>query len=266
MSGAAIPSAILTRSIVVDEIGLESAVLGDFRLRTMYRPLFARNGDDLHPVAVEGSAALWRDGRAVDMEGVLSGQPDFSRNAKRLGRILAIRNMANIGAEAPLGLLLRWETGAEVDDETELLLAEAEGSLVDPSLMIVLAHARAADAQYGLRLWRDRGASVAVSNLADMEPALEVDLVRMAAPWLAQQLADPGASRLLRVAVERLREAGVGLLVDDVASPVDLDAAVAVAADLMQGSHLAHPFRVGAVFDDAPRPIGTTARAARLFG
>jgi hypothetical protein len=258
----------LSHSVMVDEIGLASAVLGDVLLRTSYIPLFARGGNALRPVAVEGVTMAWRDGRVVDMPGQPGHPTEMSRRAAVLGRMLAVRNMANIGSEAPLGLLMRWDAAGEAGDEADLLLAEAGEALLDPRLMIVLARAGAGRAR-GLRAWRKSGASIAVSDIADIETAHAqglVDLVRMEAPWLSQQLAGAGSERLLRVAVDRLRDAGIGLLVDAVASPGDLQAALSVSADLMQGPHLAAPFRVGTVFDDAPRPVESAAKVVRLFG
>jgi hypothetical protein len=254
--------------IVFDEIGLASAVIGDVHLRTGYRPLFARSGDELHPVAVEGLVTPWRDGRALDAGGLGCGA-DAMRHASRLGRVLSIRNMVNIGADAPLGLLMRWDGAGEAADEAGPLLAEAADAMFDPRLMIVLTGAGMDAMPDPMQRWRDAGASIAVSDLGGMEAVLArglADLIRLDASWLSQQMADPGAARLLRVAVDRLREAGIGLLVDRVASPGDLKAALAISADLMQGPHLAAPFRVGTVFDDAPRPVAAAGMVVRLFG
>ncbi|MER2533536.1 MAG: EAL domain-containing protein [Rhizobiaceae bacterium] len=255
-------------AIVTDEIGLASAVIGDVHLRTGYRPLFARSGDDLHPVAVEGLVTRWRNGRALDPGGLDWGA-DAVRRANRLGQILSIRNMANIGTDAPLGLLMRWDGAVEAGQDAGLLLAEAEGAMLDPRLMIVLAETGTDAMHDPMRRWRDAGASIAVSDLGGMEAVVAhglADLIRMDASWLSDQMVDSGAWRLLRVAVDRLREAGIGLLVDRVASPGDLQAALAISADLMQGPHLAAPFRVGTVFDDAPRPVAAAGTVVRLFG
>lgn len=254
--------------VIVDEIGLASAVLGDVRLRTSYHALFARDGENLCPVAVEGLVVPWRGGRPLDLASLVSLGPDFARRAYWLGRSLSIANMDNIGAEAPLGLLMRLEGDDEAAFVAETLLAEAEKAGLDPRLLIVLAEGTGAVAT-ALQPWRDAGASVAVSDLAAADPAGRhgaVDLIRIPAPWISQRLADNGPSRLLHLAAGRLREAGIGLLVDGIDTEAHLHAALAVSADLMQGAHLAAPFRVGTIFDEAPRPIAPPQKVVRLFG
>src|SRR5262249_37574524 len=100
--------------IFADEIGIAVGIYGEWRLKTAFRPIFARAGDGFRPVAVEASIRPFVFGREVDERMFRRAVPPRDRPIMAaIGVALAMRNLEHTGVFG-LRLLLDAELGPTI--------------------------------------------------------------------------------------------------------------------------------------------------------
>ena len=232
--------------IFADETGLFFAVQGPVRLRSTCQPIYARQGDVLVPVAVEGSVAALRGGLPVD------GEMVRGRSFDGIGRVLSLCNHRHLGADG-LSLLLQAPTDAGFTHEID-----AAG--VDPAQLIcdvtALSAWPAADLASFVHDLRRRGAQIAVTVSADGSAGLvdiaAPDVVRIDPAWFAALCRWSATARLFATAVSSFAGRGMRVLAAGVDDAARLSIALHADVQLYQGAHLAGVSRVGAAFDGEP--------------
>ena len=87
----------------VDEVGITFGVIGPWRLKTVYEPVYERRGDMLNFVALRATSALERGGRPIEPNavGTLLTAGELWQ-ARRLAGELAIRNLVLADSEEPV--------------------------------------------------------------------------------------------------------------------------------------------------------------------
>ena len=258
-------------AIAVDEVGIEAGVFGTYRLRSVYRRVFAREGDYLVPVAVEGEIVPHRNGQPVLRQEFFDQlAPEEIPAVETMSCALHLRNRRNIGVEtldlhfkydprllgeaSPAGLLPGQIAESEVDPRT--LVVE----LVEPGTIEPLALSRLATEMrnLGVRLAIDGfGTEPVTQETFDL---LRPNVFKIDGARLLTLCRDAATARLFALLVSSLRDRGSKLLVAGIEDSEQLRAALLAGADLLLGDHLAPSAPVGTVFNEAPVSIaGVTA-------
>ena len=267
-------------AIVVDEVGIEIGVVGAYRLRTCYQPIFARLGDCLEAVAVYGFAMPFQHGRGVAHEGFHETVPSRERFAvTALGTALSLRNLQNAGAAAA-SLVLRADlqsatTAGRARAAVRLLASEIARNGLEPRVVSVeltgLAKADRDAALAASMALRDCGIQIAVieqgngpatSLLAHPMPA---DLVRIDGAWFRTVARQAATARLFGALVRAYRSNAAQVLVDGIATETALRVALDSGADLFSGPMLAPPVLAGEAFPDAPLAIEALLAERRVI-
>lgn len=266
-------------SVLVDEVGIEVGVFGDYRLKTTYRPVFRRlDGMLLEPFAVEASISPFLRGRPIDPEHFSTALPVGDKpTVANLARALSLKNLRNLGADG-ISLFIDvdltalegadgvdFEQGSETDpDPSRLICVIATASLLDRHDLV----------EHTLTL-RSAGCTIAVSgfgtgpwDIACMQ-AVRPDIVRLDASWFRRALSHPAAAKLLVPLVAGLHDQGANILIEGIANAAELRAALDCGADLFEGDLLGGPTLAGTGFETARRStaefLGDSSKIVPLF-
>lgn len=262
MSDARLPRA----DIMADEIGLEIGIFGDYRLKSVFQPIFALQDGYLAPLAIEGLVVPYVRGRPFDPELFVASLPAAGMAVVgRLMRALHLRNYRNIGAS---GLQLFFDyrimpatDDAELDNEIRLLrgLLDADGP--DPSMvfcqMVEAAFpdlddmAGTASALRALGIGASLGdfgpRASSIERLEKLQPAI----VKFDVAWFRKLCVDSATAHLFASVVSHLRSRGVVTLAKGIDNPGQLGIALQAGVDLLQGDFLARPALAGTIFDES---------------
>ena len=264
----------------VDEIGIEIGVIGDFRLKASYQPVFARHGDSLSAVAACGFAMPFRNGHTIPIaafhDAVL---PRHDLGLTALAAALDLRNLVHAGV-ANLTLMLRADlrcagTVGRAHAAVRLLAAEIArddlqphdtsvelAGLADVGAEVVSA-AFAALQGHGIRIAvLEQGNGPASGVLPDLAPA---DLVRIDGGWFRTVARQPQTARLFAALVRAYRSRGADVIVDGIATETMLRVALDSGADLLCGPLLAPTALAGALFPDTPVTIESLLAERRVI-
>ncbi|MBX3570481.1 MAG: EAL domain-containing protein [Rhizobiaceae bacterium] len=248
----------------VDEVGLAFGLLGDYRLRTTYQPVFERRLDRLVPVAVSAASVLHRGGRDLGaLRDTALLEFPMRRLAGRLESELALRNLAFLDEDEPAGLdlLVPVDTTARLDVgaiDDLLMLADELG--VDRALVsfdvsrvaACLGNPIRLDPRTCVRLAADVSAAGAwPPGAAGCKPWL----VRLPASSARLMLEDGATQRLMTALAGAVERQGGVLQVEGIATPLLLRRALAAGCTRLQGDFLAPALAAGEPIDRAPRPI-----------
>ena len=271
----------LDDAIMVDEIGIESGGYGIYRLRSLYQPIFERQGQMLLAVAVEGTVAPYVAGEEAPPEVFLAAVAKEDRDfVERMGLALPLRNHRNIGVDT-LELVVGPE-GSDPDaliDRVRLVARELVAAELDPGLVVCAFGAQAASDSKLLRRVADEMHSyrlrIAVDDFgaghwADEQiDLLSPEIVRIDGEWFRKVCRDATTVRLFDAVVARLRERRSKVLVAGIKDEQQFGIALRAGADLFQGPHLAMPAHVGTVFIEAlsvAEKMGSVQKIVPLFG
>lgn len=275
----------VSEAIVVDEIGIEIGVYGAYRLKSSYQPIFARTGDLLRPVAVEGLISPFLSGKPV-----LAGEffakipPQDTLFVESMCRALHLRNHHNIGVNY-LELYFNYAPGENCDLEKSLLeigfmvLRLSEIGLDPKQLVCEITEAQELDAEVLERLAkaiRSHGIRIAVDDFgagnltARRVELVQPDVVKIDGAWFRKVCREPAAIRLFGQLVSGLQKRGAKVLVEGIEDSDQLAVALGSGANLFQGYHLGRPALAGTVFDENPRALPQPERVSGvvvpLFG
>ncbi|MEP9396470.1 EAL domain-containing protein [Mesorhizobium sp. KR2-14] len=252
-------AAAIRESIVTDEIGIATAVLGPYRLKSVFQPIFSRSGGTLRLTGVQATAATLGNGRPIGSGADLAvATTREAAMAEPLSLALHLRNYANIGV-AGLDLHVDCVSCPGVDLLSVLTTVPMAGwddiVLGAEKLVCEIAPAQSRDYAFWQAIddLRWKGVRLAGTFGAERKFPAEVvpDIVRIDGGWLGKIRTEATAQLLVPV-ISILRRRGAKILIDGIDTAGELQAAVEMDADLYQGSFLARSVPAGGVLDDAP--------------
>lgn len=279
--GPAHDRARLDNAIIVDEIGLESGGYGIYRLRCLYQPVFARRGQALQALAVEGFARPFVAGDEVPEDLFLGAAAEDDLDfIRQMGLVLPLRNHRNLEADDVdlfLSLAPAGQSFAHVLDRLALVAEEIAAIELDPACVVCAVSdiAGAADLAQLAQKIRGHGMRVAIGDFGagrwtdEQLDLLSPDVVRIDGDWFRQVCRDAVTVRLFDSVVARLSERGARVLVDGIDREQQLGVALRGGADLLQGPHLAPPAHVGTGLAETlslKAKLGATAKIVSLYG
>ncbi|BCH23794.1 diguanylate phosphodiesterase [Mesorhizobium sp. L-8-10] len=272
-------------AIVTDEIGIEFGVMGDYRLKCAYQPIFRRDAAHLRPVAVEGTQIAFLEGERAEWPSFMADVSRADRSfVDRLGRTLSLRNHRNIGLPE-MDLLFTSDPIPDGDVDRwpgpmALLPGRLEEIDLDPARLICeindavwLDREALLDLATGLRR---AGLRIAVGDFGSGHATLEriglvkPDIVTIDEAWFHRLCEDEGTVRLFGPIAATFRQLGSQVLVSGIETPAQLRIALDGGADLLQGPLLSTPALAGSTFDETPllieKLLRTSGKVVPLFG
>jgi len=276
--------AAIDEAIFVDEVGIGIGILGDFRLKSAYQPIFSRVDEVLVTAGMKAVPACFLHGRQLGAEEFRSGTADQSAEfADALFQILHLRNYRNIGlggVDLFVDFDPRW-----IDPGTLLACLPSAGSAPDDMLLhpeMLVCECTTAMQFDGPELeWlteemRWKGIRVALSVFGigqageDEIELLRPDVVRVNGGWFEEMCRDSATARLFAPIVSALQDQGAKVLVEGIDNTASLRIALDANVDLLQGDLLAPAALAGTVAGDAPLPVARLLSGGRnvipLFG
>jgi len=257
--------------IVVDEAGIESGIWGEFRLKSVYQPVFRLEGEAVVPFAVEaGTVASLYAGAAPPGLFDIAVARDELALLGRIGRAIHVGNLQNVSEAAYPDLFLSLDADAFADrdllaGEIEALFERIAAFSIAPDRLIFTfrGHAGIAEEQLAALAAAIRGKAMRVSleeagpvfSSPSLLAAIAPDFLRVGADRLRLLSREPQVERMVRSMFGSLAERGIATFVDGVDSEEALGAALNAGAACFQGTLLAEPQRAGTLFDLKPRPL-----------
>jgi len=253
-------------AVHVDEVGLETGRYGACLLKTIYHPIFLREGrDTATPWGVEGHTQPFREGKPLTEEafGEAVAEEDELFVAAMRG-VLPMRNYLNLGVDG-LAILVGYEAPVyrELDAAISCIDAVVQAIAdvwVDPSLVYYRMGVEVNDALLAsvTTELKYRGIQTALDDFGTEQSALTrlqmsgSPLVKLDSKMFARLADVPIAVRLMASIVERLQREGRQVLITGIDTPEHLRVAVDMGANLLEGSLLRPARQAGVLFDMTP--------------
>lgn len=264
----------ISQFILTDEIGIRTGICADYRLKTLYRPIYRRSRDQLIPVGVTPSWLPMKAGRPVDPEVFLRAVPIGARgNLDQLLTALAVNNLENTGVETlelHVDLDVRdWNDAEQFSAAVGFMLDCLDTFMIDRDrVMFRLAGVELCEhhllRDYAARL-RELGIRIDLRNTGTVLPdagvveILQPEVATIDGTLFARVTAAPEAKRLLDVLLGQFRRLGTVVHIDHLDAPERLTAALDTRAILLQGDLLAKPTLAGTTFPTAALSIPALA-------
>lgn len=257
-------------AIFADEIGVEYGVIGDYRLRSAYQPIFAPRTGTLELVAVEALIEPYLAGERVLTATFFDGLPSDDRlYAETMCRMLHLRNFRNLGVgDVELFVNFNPQVNNHVGRalaEIRLMAKELGAIGIEAKRLVCeITEQRAPDDAVLKKLVseiRRNGIGVAIDDFGaghSTERRIDLikpDLVKLDGSWFQQLCNFAEAEQLFRLLVAALHARGVRVLAEGIETPDQLRIALDGGVDLLQGFHLGRPALAGAFFDEGPLAI-----------
>lgn len=280
MSASTGHPASVADAIFVDEVGIEIGLLGDFRLKSAYQPIFRRAGAELRPIGIEGRVAPFLEGKAVAATEFLGNvSPDRRLFVESLCNALHLRNHPNVGLPW-LELFVSYNPRGSGEFLREMAaLAKILGEIdLDPRLVVCEISEAAALDQESLQALakeiRRHGMRVAIGDFSHSPGgqvgAFRPDIVKIEGAWFRRLCEDDGTARLFAPVAAMFRQLGAQILVGGIETMTQLRVAVDGQADLLQGRLLAPPALAGTIFEEGSlsleRLLDSPGKVVPLFG
>jgi hypothetical protein len=255
---------IIFENIIADEVGIEFALVGKYRARASYTPVYTRAGSDSFvPVAVRGGVHITLNGQQASLTDVLADLPeDVSGQALDILRVaLMLRNIRSIDGElSELIVDLPDSLPGDPAGIASMLLELAQPNLYPEQVTCVFGAGGPAMRAVAREL-RRAGFKVGLSNSFDNHylsndiEAVEPDLIAIERSWFHRVCQEPSAVNLLKSLVTSYRRKGGKVFIDGVDGVDHLMVGSEVAADLLQGDLLGKAAVAGAVMETKPRTL-----------
>jgi len=253
-------------AIHVDEVGLETGRYGTCLLKTIYHPIFLREGrDTATPWGVEGRTQPLREGKPLteDVFAEAVAEEDELFVAAMRG-VLPMRNYLNLGVDG-LAILVGYEAPVYRELETAVSCIDAVVQAiadvwVDPSLVYYRMGVEVNDALLAsvTTELKYRGIQTALDDFGTEQSALTrlqmsgSPLVKLDSRMFARLAYVPIAVRLMASIVELLQREGRQVLITGIDTAERLRVAVDMGANLLEGSLLRPARQAGVLFDMTP--------------
>lgn len=253
-------------AIDIDEVGLETGRYGSFSFKTVYQPIFLRNGRDAAtPWGAEGSTIVMHEGAQIPEEEfamLVAREDEFFVAALR--GVLPMRNYLNLGIDG-LAVVVGHDAPVYRDLEgavscVDAIIQAIADVWLDPDLVYYRLGSEVSDAllaslapelRYrGLQtLLGDFGAEqTAIARLQSLKPPL----VKLDSRMFSRLADVPIAVRLMSSIVERLQREGQQVMISGIDNADHLRVAVDMGANLMSGNFLRPARQAGVLFDMTP--------------
>jgi EAL domain-containing protein (putative c-di-GMP-specific phosphodiesterase class I) len=267
----------LERALVVDEIGIETGIYKNYRLKTAHQPIFRREGAELVPFAVEARVSPFREGSAVAPAEFFEGTPQSDRAfVEALCRALHLRNHRNVGIDEPERFELYLTIDPRYDDwdapdSAAHSIAAFAGEAGIPAGMITceILDAATLDAKALAALsgeLRGHGMRVSIAEFRigqsaiDRVTQIEPDVIKIDGAWFRDVQESSETAQLFPAVINAFQGFGAKLLVQGIETPAELEGALDAGADYLQGMLLSPPVLAGSALDEKPQPIEALLR------
>ncbi|WP_353645010.1 EAL domain-containing protein [Mesorhizobium sp. WSM2239] len=267
----------LDRALFVDEIGIETGIYGNYRLKTAHQPIFRREGAELIPFAVEARVVPFRGGSAIAPAEFFEKTPQADRAfVEALCRTLHLRNHRNIGIDEPERFELYltidphhdgWDAPDGAAHSISALAGEAgipAGMIMCEILDAVTLDTEALAALSGEL--RDRGMRVSIAEFRvgqsaiDRVTQIEPDVIKIDGAWFRDVQESSETAQLFPAVINAFQGLGAKLLVQGIETPAELEGALDAGADYLQGMLLSPPALAGSALNENPQPIEALLR------
>lgn len=250
-------------AITIDEVGIATARHGDVILRSAFQLVFRRAGDKLAACAAESFLRPFRKGLPLPPRPFLAGlEPDDRLLVERLSSAIHVRNHSHIGVEGLTHLMGGGAALLETPEAVEVLSALANyvgPTEEEPAPLVCSLRVTSGSDNSALSLLvqdlKTRDIGIALRGPAEEAPLLDVigllrpDIVRIDGSWFRRVVANEVARRLMASLVAGFKGEGALVLVEGLETREQLDAALEIKADLLQGFVLSPPRVAGMDFD-----------------
>jgi EAL domain-containing protein (putative c-di-GMP-specific phosphodiesterase class I) len=258
-------------AILIDEVGIETGVLGRFRATSLYRPIFSLVDGQLEMVAVEASAGIEFAGSRATMDALMrSPEAPDPRFLAALCQTLHVANYRNLSVPG-CALFLdhdprenrRLRAAMVNADRRACALGEAavegdqlvcrigKGVVLSGPVLAALEELR----RVGVRM--AFGLFDGVSQSGEAQPKFRPDIVEVRGAWLSGMARERAASKLVKALAEAWQGDGARIFAQGISSADELRLALDIGADYLAGDHLGEAISAGAVMDDEPKPIAS---------
>jgi len=253
-------------AIHVDEVGLETGRVGEFALKTVYHPIFLREGRDAAtPWGVEGRTEIYLDGNLYPEEAFRAvTDRDEEVFVAALRGALPMRNYLNLGIDG-LHAVVGYEAPVYRELDTavsciDVMVQAIADVWVDPSLVFYRMGSEVGeDLLSGLAgELKFRGIQTALADFGTEQSSItRLDvlgsrLVKLDSAMFARLADVPIAVRLMTSIVERLQRDGRQVLITGIETAEHLRVAVDMGANLLEGNLLRPARQAGVLFDMTP--------------
>jgi hypothetical protein len=268
----------------VDEVGIHTARVGPFLLKTTFLPAYRPDGQTLRMAALVGGARFQLAGRAVGPAAIEQLPREERLRAVGLGRVLVALNRVNTGVDG-LDLIMPAGDAEELKSGMLGAVIDASGDPIacaDSEPARLVCELPSPD-QVGLENLarfaaecRRRDVGVAMRGFAGSQAAIEAvraigpQIVSIDMRWFRLVASMAQAARLLPPLFRSLRAMGVRVHIGGLDDTSLVGAALTSGADLLSGAALAAPVAAGArlgpaaiAADDYRR---TSDNVVQLFG
>lgn len=262
----------LESALNVDEVGIETGIYGNYRLKTAHQPIFRREGAKLIPFAVEARVAPFREGSAVAPAEFFEETPQSDRAfVEALCQTLHLRNHRNVGIDEPerfelyLTIDPRYDDW-EAPDSVAHSIAAFAGEAGIPRGMVIceILDAATLDAKPLAALTselRSHGMRVSIAEFRigqsaiDRVTQIEPDVIKIDGAWFRDVQESSETAQLFPAIINAFQGFGAKLLVQGIETPAELEGALDAGADYLQGMLLSPPALAGSALDEEPQPI-----------
>lgn len=242
--------------VSVDVVGIHTAQVGPFVLKSTFLPVYRAEEDELRMAALIGGARFQLAGHAVVPSALEQMPAEHRAQAVGLGRALVALNRGNTGVDGLDVIVPASDTEADMLDA--VLDGGAENvTCADFEPARLVCELPSAD-QIGLeRLarnvasFRRRNVGIAMRGFAGSSAAIEAvrairpELVTIETRWFRQVASMAQAACLLPGLFRSLRATGASVHVGGLDNNAQIADALAAGADLLSGPALASPVPAG---------------------
>ena len=254
----------LVQSIHYDEVGIAIGVVGRFRLRTVFQPVYHRQDNALRPALLRASTIVQRDGLPASLVALSELESIPRRLLQRLSALLALHNHGHadlnsldLYLESATELLGHPDALADALRGPSMEMEEAgiaPGQIVCELLPGTIDLSAARSASVALRR---HGVRVAIAHSRADEPvaallqAISPEIVRIDHHWLVRLYGHPSSRSLLRPLVNSIQLAGARVLMEGLDTTESLSAALQSEANYLQGDRLHAASLAGSLINPA---------------
>lgn len=271
-------------AINIDEVGVETASLGGYLLKSAYQPIFRRFGKHLIPIGVEALVRPFREGEALSPADFFGGADVDPFRMESVCRAIHMRNYRFL---RPHGMRLFFNFSPRVNDDVARvdqrleIIARRMGELgISMSLFVceITESEALSDSvlQALIARFREHGMGIALDDFGAGSSTIQrleqvrPDIVKIDGAWFRRAAAEPRAISLLARLVAGIKDAGSDVLVEGIETDQQLLAAIEIGSDCFQGYRLGRPSLVGTVDEyepmAVPRAYSGNVTPLRRFG
>lgn len=249
----------------------------DYVIMSAYQPVMSLSDGCLTPVAVEGLAAVRRQGQRIPAREMFANIPEKDRLfVESLCATLHFSNFKPAGLEH-LNLFFNFDPSAypKLGPAIHEIRATARivGELgLDPRLLVCeITEAAAIGDDILLELVREirrQGVHIAIDNFGKGQSGwerfdlIEPDIVKIDANWFQRIATQEKALQLLSRLIEQFDERDIPVMIEGIETPVHLKAGIDAGARHFQGFLFGRPALAGTDLEEKPITLSSLLKSA----